>query len=84
MMQNLFGNQSVDEDNANDDSHQPWSPPSLRNQEIDDDAYDDEEYGTHSHVHGRHDGGHSVSLLVSLFPMILICLNYFVSSSLDL
>ena len=85
MMQNLFGNQSVDEDDAtdagdvvyDDDGHQPQSP-SQRHQEIHINAYDDAEDDARSHAPARHGGYHSVSLPVSLLPAIPIRLGCFV------
>ncbi|ONM28042.1 Protein LEO1-like protein [Zea mays] len=72
MMQNLFGDQSEDEDDADDDDvaemvdeddgHQPQSPPQSppqRHQELDDDAYDDEEEDARSHAPARASGYHS-------------------------
>jgi hypothetical protein len=88
MMQNLFGDQSEDEDDADDDDvaemvdeddgHQPQSPPQSppqRHQELDDDAYDDEEEDARSHAPARASGYHSVSLPVFLRPAIPIRLG---------
>jgi hypothetical protein len=84
MMRNLFGDQSEDEDDADDDDvaemvdendgHQPQSPP-QRHQELDDDAYDDEEEDARSHAPARASGYHSVSLPIFLRPAISIRLG---------
>ena len=85
MMQNLFGDQSEDEDEADDDDdvvevvdeddghQQQLQSPPQHHQELEDDEEDD----ARSHAHARHGGYHSVSLPVSLLPVIPIRLGCF-------